>query len=107
MIIHSNHQQLSIAFNYILYTSTSMFGENVWKSATKCLAKFPLVDSSDIVVEMDQLVTSDTIRGSHSDDVIDEAKRTLGHALNAIRALTECIINKLQDLNHRPDEIEM
>ncbi len=70
------------------------------------LVKFPLADGNIIVVEVDE-ETSGTVRASRSDDMVDEAKQTFDQALNTIRTSTESVINKLQALTHRPDEIEM
>jgi len=71
------------------------------------LVKFPLADGNFIVVEVDEPETSGTVRASRSDDMIDEAKQTFEQSLNTIKTSTESIINKLQDLIHRPEEIEM
>jgi hypothetical protein len=71
------------------------------------LVKFPLADGSVIVVEVDEPETSGTVRASRSDDMIDEAKQTFEQSLNTIKTSTESVITKLQDLIHRPDEIEM
>jgi len=71
------------------------------------LVKFPLADGNVIVVEVDEPETSGTVRASRSDDIIDEAKQTFEQSLNTIKTSTESIINKLQDLIHRPEEIEM
>ena len=71
------------------------------------LVKFPLADGNFIVVEVDEPETSGTVRASRSDDMIDEAKQTSDQSLNTIRTSTESVINKLQSLTHRPDEIEM
>ncbi len=70
------------------------------------LVRFPLADGNAIVVEVDE-ETSGTVRASRSDDMIDEAKQTFDQSLNTIRTSTESVINKLQSLTHRPDEIEM
>jgi hypothetical protein len=70
------------------------------------LVKFPLADGNFIVVEVDE-ETSGTVRASRSDDMVDEAGQTFDQALNTIRTSTESVINKLQALTHRPDEIEM
>ena len=70
------------------------------------LVKFPLADGNAIVVEVDE-EASGTVRASRSDDMIDEAKQTFDQSLNTIRTSTESVINKLQALTHRPDEIEM
>ena len=70
------------------------------------LVKFPLADGNAIVVEVDE-EASGTVRASRSDDMIDEAKQTFDQSLNTIRTSTESVINKLQSLTHRPDEIEM
>jgi hypothetical protein len=70
------------------------------------LVKFPLADGNVIVVEVDE-ETSGTVRASRSDDMVDEAGQTFDQALNTIRTSTESVINKLQALTHRPDEIEM
>jgi hypothetical protein len=71
------------------------------------LVKFPLADGNIIVVEVDEPETSGTVRASRSDEMIDEAKQTFDQSLNTIRTSTESVINKLQSLTHRPDEIEM
>jgi hypothetical protein len=71
------------------------------------LVKFPLADGNVIVVEVDEPETSGTVRASRSDEMIDEAKQTFDQSLNTIRTSTESVINKLQSLTHRPDEIEM
>ena len=73
----------------------------------KRLVKFPLADGNAIVVEVDEPETSGTVRASRSDDMVDEAKQTFEQSLDTIRTSTESVINKLQSLTHRPDEIEM
>jgi hypothetical protein len=73
----------------------------------KRLVKFPLADGNVIVVEVDEPETSGTVRASRSDDMVDEAKQTFEQSLDTIRTSTESVINKLQSLTHRPDEIEM
>ena len=73
----------------------------------KRLVKFPLADGKVIVVEVDEPETSGTVRASRSDDMVDEAKQTFEQSLDTIRTSTESVINKLQSLTHRPDEIEM
>jgi hypothetical protein len=71
------------------------------------LVKFPLADGNVIVVEVDEPETSGTVRASRSDDMVDEAKQSFEQSLDTIRTSTESVINKLQSLTHRPDEIEM
>jgi Trypsin-co-occurring domain 1 len=73
----------------------------------KRLVKFPLADGNVVVVEVDEPETSGTVRASRSDDMVDEAKQTFEQSLDTIRTSTESVINKLQSLTHRPDEIEM
>ena len=73
----------------------------------KRLVKFPMADGSDIVVEVDEPETPGTVRVSRSGDMVEEAKQSFEQALNNIRSSTESVINKLQTLAHRPDEIEM
>ena len=71
------------------------------------LVKFPLADGNVIVVEVDEPETSGTVRASRSDDIIDDAKLTFEQSLNTIKTSTDSIINKLQDLIHRPEAIDM
>lgn len=73
----------------------------------KRLVKFPLADGSNIVVEVDESETNGSVRVSRSDDMILEANHTFEQALNSIRTSTECIIDELRNLVHRPDEIEV
>jgi hypothetical protein len=73
----------------------------------KRLVKFPLADGNIIVVEVDEPETSGTVRASRSDEMVDEATQTFDQSLKTIRTSTENVINKLQTLTHRPDEIEM
>jgi len=72
----------------------------------KRLVEFPLEEGGSIVVQIDEPETGGTVRAGR-EDTIEKAKDTLEDALNRVLPAAKSVVEKLQSMASRPDEIEV
>jgi hypothetical protein len=72
----------------------------------KRLVEFPLEEGGSILVQIDEPDTGGTIRAGR-DEIIEKAKETLEEALNRVLPAAKSVIEKLQSMPRKPDEIEV
>ncbi len=72
----------------------------------KHLVAFPLEEGGSIVVEVDEPETGGTIRAGR-EDKIEKARETFEDALNKVLPATKTVVEKLRNMESRPDEIEV
>ncbi len=72
----------------------------------KRLVEFPLEEGGSILVQVDEPETGGTIRAGR-DDVIEKAKDTLEDALNRVLPAAKSVVEKLQSMPRKPDEVEV
>jgi len=72
----------------------------------KRLVSFPLDDGETILVEVNELENGGMELATPT-TVIEKAQYTFGQALDKIKPIAETIIDKLRDLRHRPDEVQV
>src|SRR5205085_9545464 len=70
------------------------------------LVEFPLEEGGSIVVEMNEPETGGTVRAGR-EDKIEKARETFEDALNKVLPATKSVVEKLRDMESRPDEIEV
>jgi hypothetical protein len=72
----------------------------------KHLVEFPLKEGGSIVVEVDEPESDGTIRAARG-DVIAKASEPFEEALSKILPVTNSVVEKLQSMASKPDEIEV
>lgn len=72
----------------------------------KRLVEFPLEEGGSILVQIDEPDTGGTIRAGR-DETIEKAKDTFEDALNRVLPAAKSVVEKLQSMASRPDEIEV
>lgn len=72
----------------------------------KHLVEFSLEDGSNIVVELNEPETAGAIRAARAEK-IEQAKETLEEALNKVLPAAKRVVEKLQNIGNKPDEIEV
>jgi hypothetical protein len=72
----------------------------------KRLVEFPLEEGGSILVQIDEPDTVGTIRAGR-DETIEKAKETFEEALNRVLPAAKSVVEKLQSMGSRPDEIEV
>ena len=72
----------------------------------KHLVEFPLEEGGSVVVEIDESETGGTVRAGR-EDKIEKARETFEDALNKVLPATKSVVEKLRDMESRPDEIEV
>ena len=72
----------------------------------KRLVEFPLEEGGSILVQIDEPDTGGTIRAGR-DETIEKAKETFEEALNRVLPAAKSVVEKLQSMGSRPDEIEV
>jgi len=72
----------------------------------KRLVEFPLEEGGSIVVQIDEPETGGTIRAGR-DETIEKVKDTFEEALNRVLPAAKSVVEKLQRMESRPDEIEV
>jgi hypothetical protein len=70
------------------------------------LVQFTLPDGGSLLVEVDDQEPG-IQRASRIDDLILQAKHSLGDAMDQIQAMATLTLTKLQDLPRRPDDLEV
>ena len=72
----------------------------------KRLVEFPLEDGGSVVVQIDEPETGGTIRAGR-EEAIEKAKETFEDALNKVLPAAKIVVEKLQSMTRKPDEIEV
>ncbi len=72
----------------------------------KRLVEFPLEEGGSILVQIDEPETGGTIRAGR-DETIEKARDTFEEALNRVLPAAKSVVEKLQRMGSRPDEIEV
>ena len=72
----------------------------------KHLVEFPLEEGGSIIVEVDETETSGTARAARG-DTLAKARETLEDGLDKVLPAAKSVIEKLQSLDNKPDEIEV
>jgi hypothetical protein len=72
----------------------------------KRLVEFPLEEGGSILVQIDEPDTGGTIRAGR-EDTIEKAKDTFEDALNRVLPAAKSVVEKLQSMASKPDEIEV
>ncbi len=72
----------------------------------KRLVEFPLEEGGSILVQIDEEDAGGTIRAGR-EDTIEKAKDTFEEALNRVLPAAKSVVEKLQRMESRPDEIEV
>ena len=72
----------------------------------KRLVEFPLEEGGSIVVELDEPETGGTVRAGR-EDTIEKARETFEDALNKVLPATKTVVERLRNMESRPDEVEV
>ncbi|HZR44467.1 MAG TPA: CU044_2847 family protein [Ktedonobacteraceae bacterium] len=72
----------------------------------KHLVAFPLESGGSIVIEVDEPEVGGTVRAARGEK-LDQAKETVEEALNKILPVTKNVVEKIRDVAHKPEEIEI
>ncbi len=72
----------------------------------KRLVEFPLEEGGSILVQIDEPETGGTIRAGR-EDTIEKARDTFEDALNRVLPAAKSVVEKLQSMASKPDEIEV
>jgi hypothetical protein len=72
----------------------------------KHLVEFPLEDGGSVVVEVEEPEREGAVRAGRGDAVI-KAKETLEDALSKVLPVTRSVVEKLRNLEQKPDEVEI
>ena len=72
----------------------------------KRLVEFPLDEGGSILVQIDEPDTGGTVRAGR-DEIIEKARETLEEALNRVLPAAKSVVEKLQSMTSKPDEIEV
>jgi NTP-dependent ternary system trypsin peptidase co-occuring protein len=77
-----------------------------WRMSMKRLVEFPLEEGGSILVQIDEETSGGTVRAGR-DEVIEKARETLEEALNRVLPAAKSVVEKLQSMSSKPDEIEV
>ncbi len=72
----------------------------------KRLVEFPLEEGGSILVQIDEETSGGTVRAGR-DETIEKARETFEEALNRVLPAAKSVVEKLQRMGSRPDEIEV
>ena len=72
----------------------------------KRLVEFPLEEGGSILVQIDEPDTGGTVRAGR-EEAIEKARETFEDALNRVLPAAKSVVEKLQSMASRPDEIEV
>ena len=72
----------------------------------KHLVAFPLESGGSIVIEVDEPEVGGTVRAARGEK-LEQAKETVEEALNKILPVTKNVVEKIRDVAHKPEEIEI
>ena len=72
----------------------------------KRLVEFPLEEGGSILVQIDEPDTGGTVRAGR-DETIEKARETFEEALNRVLPAAKSVVEKLQSMASKPDEIEV
>ena len=72
----------------------------------KRLVEFPLKEGGSILVQIDEPDTGGTVRAGR-EETIEKARETFEDALNRVLPAAKSVVEKLQSMASKPDEIEV
>ncbi len=72
----------------------------------KRLVEFPLKEGGSILVQVDEPESGGTVRAGR-EEAIEKTEKTFEDALNRVLPAAKSVVEKLQSMASRPDEIEV